>query len=120
MQAVAIARLDDAAIAQAAKDPKALAYGLGVSAMTVLIPGTIRVAGAVADDLPVNWLGLVIGTSVLIVMVAILTTFQMGACHLLARWWFQAQGSFIALLHPMFLGNIVFWVASILLPSDLW
>ena len=51
-----------------------------------------------------------VGALVVILFTAILALTQYGICHLLARWWFGATGSYLGVLRAILLGSIVAWV----------
>jgi len=60
----------------------------------------------------------------LIVLGALLLLAQYGICHLLARWWFGARGTYVGVLRPLLLGSVVMWLAVIpyigLIIAALW
>lgn len=54
----------------------------------------------------------------LFVAVALLTVMYFGLCHLLARWLFDASGTFLGILRPLMLGSIVTWLIIIPFVGD--
>lgn len=61
----------------------------------------------------VNWLQLFVGLIVLVLIDAVVFSTQYGLAHLLARWWFGARGSYVAILRTMLMGSIALWVYPI-------
>jgi hypothetical protein len=109
----AIARFEDAAITAAAQDKEALFYGglIWIIGQIFIFAG--QLVPGVARGINVNWAAIVVGVVLMIFFDAILVLAQYGLCHLLARWWFGATGSYLGILRAMLLGSIVVWVAVI-------
>jgi hypothetical protein len=91
-----IARWDDVAIRRASRDPHALPYGVIFSMISAAIiflvtalPRMLTREGATART--IFW-GLLI---------------QFGLCHLIARWFLGATGTFLGVLRPLLLGWFV-------------
>lgn len=112
-QGVAIARLDDGAVMAASRDIHALLYGTAIwmIGQLLLLVGLLwKGAGSLAK---LNWLGLLFAFIFLLVLDGLVLLAQYGICHLLARWWFGARGTYIGVLGPLLLGSVVLWLAVI-------
>jgi hypothetical protein len=111
--AIAIARLDEAAVVGASKDAVALLYGAAIwiiSSSIVFIASFLMAAPAGRDF---NFLIVAVGLCFGLVLAGILTLAQYGISHLLARWWFGARGTYLGILRPMLMGSIVSCLAVI-------
>jgi hypothetical protein len=93
-----MARWDDVAIRRAARDPQALLYGVVVSmisAATIFLvtalPGMLTGEGATARTI---FRGLLLGLVFVWVYMGAIAFFQVGLCHLIARWFLGATGTF--------------------------
>lgn len=109
-QALAIARLDDGAVLAAARDKSAMLYGaiIWLVGQSLIFAGFLWAGGRPLGGF--NWFALLFGVQILIVLDAILMLAQYGICHLLARWWFGARGSYVGVLRPLLLGSVVTWL----------
>ncbi len=112
-QALAIARFDDAAILAAAGENAALLYGAIIWVIGQLLIFAVRLAPVVARGIEINWFVLAFGLLVGILLGAALAVAQYGICHLLARWWFGARGTYVGILRAMLLGSVVAWIVVI-------
>jgi hypothetical protein len=111
-QGVAIASLDDGAVLAASRDPHALLYGapIWIIGQILALTASLYAKGALAR---INWLIMLISVGFLIVLGALLLLAQYGICHLLARWWFGARGTYLGVLRPLLLGGVVLWLSII-------
>ena len=112
-QALAIARFDDAAILEASRDTNALLYGALIWLVGALLAFANGIAGPLSQSLHINWLALLVAAFFAIFFSAIWTLARYGICHLLARWWFHATGTYVGVLRAMLLGSIVLWLIVI-------
>ncbi len=111
--ALAIARFDDAAILEASRDSNALHYGSFIWLVSALLSFANGIAGPLSQKPHINWLAVLVAAFVAILFSAIWTLAQYGICHLLARWWFHATGTYLGVLRAMLLGSIVLWLIVI-------
>jgi hypothetical protein len=106
-----IARWDDVAIRRASRDPKALLYGVVFSMISAAIiflvtalPGMLARQGATAET--IFW-GLLLGLLFVWVYMGAIAFIQFGLCHLMARWFLGATGTFLGVMRPALLGWFV-------------
>jgi hypothetical protein len=106
-----IARWDDLAIRSASRDPHALLYGVVFSMISVAIvfpvtalPGMLARQGATAGT--IFW-GLLLGLLFVWVYMGAIAFIQFGLCHLMARWFLGATGTFLGVMRPALLGWFV-------------
>ena len=104
-EAMAIARWDEAAIQRAARDKNALLYGLLFWSIAYLLSRFEAITTILSARMEFPWAGYVLGLFLLLPFAALLTVAQYGLCHLLARWWFHATGSFLGVLRPYVAGD---------------
>ncbi len=87
-----IVRWDDIAIRRASRDSNAIYYGafLWIVAATIVLVGTAlpQMLAAIHAPGPAMVIGVVVGMSVGLAVMAILTFVQLGLCHLIAKWFF--------------------------------
>ena len=106
-----IARWDEIAIRRASRDPNAIYYGASLwvfAAMIVLISVALpRSVTAIRVGGPAMILGVAIGLSFGLAALAILTFIQLGLCHLIAKWFFDGNGSYLGVMRPLLLGWFV-------------
>ena len=111
-----IMRWDDVSIRRASRDQRALVYGAffwTVAAAVVVFASTFSVVLKSMEQSGLTGglagaLGLVVGFVVLIIVVVvsgIVTLLQLGLCHLIAKWFFGATGTFAGILRPLLLGS---------------
>jgi hypothetical protein len=123
-QALAIARLDDGAVLAASRDKTAMVYGgvIWVLGQILIFAGSVLAAGRSLAGL--NWVALLLTVQFLLVLDAVLMLTQYGICHLLARWWFGAGGTYRGVLRPLLLGSIVTWLGVVpfvgIIVAGLW
>ncbi len=93
-QALAIARLDDAAVTVASLDKMAMLYGASfwVLGQLLILAGSLWAGGGAFARL--GWFAALLAVEFVILLDAILVLAQYGLCHLLARWWFGARGTY--------------------------
>jgi hypothetical protein len=109
--AFGIARWDGLAIRRASCDPHALPYGVVFSMISAAIiflvtalPGMLARQGATAGT--IFW-GLFLGLVFVWVYMGAIAFIQMGLCHLIARWFLGATGTFFGIIRPLLLGWFV-------------
>lgn len=112
-QALAIARLDEAAVVAASKDSVALFYGAIIWIIASLCSFVVPIGTAISQGKAINWLVMVFAICFGLVLAGTLTITQYAVCHLLARWWFGARGTYLGILRPMLMGSIVTCLALI-------
>lgn len=111
-EAYKIIRWDDIAIRRTAKDSRATLYAIlfWLAAMLViLIPTSLSTLSRVlANANPIAMVvGTVVGLTVGLFVMGLITFAQLGLCHLIAKWFFGASGKFIELMRPLLLGWFV-------------
>lgn len=111
-EAYKIIRWDDIAIRRTAKDSRATLYSIlfWLAAMLViLIPTSLSTLSRVlANANPIAMVvGTVVGLTVGLFVMGLITFAQLGLCHLIAKWFFGASGKFIELMRPLLLGWFV-------------
>jgi hypothetical protein len=106
-----IARWDDVAIRRASRDPDALLYGVVFSMISAAIiflvtalPRMLTREGATAGT--IFW-GLLLGLVFVWVYMGAIAFLQFGLCHLIARWFLGATGTFFGVMRPLLLGWFV-------------
>lgn len=112
-QALAIARLDDTAVMAASLDRKAVLYGwsIWVLGQLLLVAGTFWARGRGLAE--INWVVALPTVLFVVLLGMILMLAQYGLCHLLARWWFGARGTYAGVLRALLLGSIVTWLGVV-------
>jgi len=112
-QALAIAGLDDDAVTGASTDANAILYGtiIWIVGQVIVFIGTVMADGARVAD--VNWISFLLTLWLVVLVDAVLVLVQYGLCHLLARWWFGARGTYLGVLRPVLLGSVVAWLAVV-------
>lgn len=110
-----IATWDDVAIRRAARDPDSIFYGAVFSAISAAIiflgtslPGMLAKPGMNEDKL--FW-GVLLGLVFMWVTMGILVFVQLGLCHLIAKSFFGATGTFVGVMRPLLLG----WFVNVLI-----
>jgi hypothetical protein len=106
-----IARGDHVAIRRASRDPQALLYGVVFSMISAAIiflvtalPGMLARQGRNAGT--IFW-GLLLGLLFVWVYMGAIAFLLLGLCHLIARWFFGATGTFMEVMRPLLLGWFV-------------
>jgi hypothetical protein len=109
--ALNIARWDDVAIRRASRDANALLYGAIFSTFSAAIiflvtalPKMLTREGATAGT--IFW-GLLLGLVFVWVYMSAITLLQFGFCHLIARWFLGATGTFFGVIRPLLLAWFV-------------
>ncbi len=106
-----IARWDDLAIRRASRDSNAIYYGAflwSVAAMIILIVKALpRTLAAIHFGGAAMVIGVVIGLSFGLAVMATLTFVQLGLCHLIAKWFFGGTGRYLGVMRPLLLGWFV-------------
>jgi len=109
LEALRITRWDDAVVRRTSQDSVALAYGIILWAIGVLLLFSVSVMRLIETGRPVNPLGFLFGYMFALTVSGALTLAQFGICHWIVRWLFRGKGTFLALLRPLLLGQIVTW-----------
>lgn len=112
-----IVRWDDVSIRRASRDSKAGFYGVfywAVTATIILLITTIPQMLRTQVPRPAMVIGLVVGLIFGLVVMAVITFVQLGLCHLIAKWFFGATGTFVSIIRPLLLAWFV--NALILIP----
>jgi hypothetical protein len=106
-----IARWDDVAIRRASRDPNATYYGaaLWVMAATLIMTGIAlpRILAAIHFGGATMIFGVIIGLSFGLATMALFTFVQLGLCHLIAKWFFDGNGSYLSVMRPLLLAWFV-------------
>jgi hypothetical protein len=106
-----IVRWDDVSIRRASRDFKCGIYGLffWVVAATIILAFTAipQMLKSIHSSGPVLILGVAIGLIFGLIVMGIITLVQLGLCHLIAKWFFGATGTFIKVMRPLLLGWFV-------------
>ncbi len=110
-EAIGIARFEDGAIMGASRDEVALAYGaifwlvsqFVINGAAVLLP----FAKPIEQGYTLNW-----GRLEMVILFGVIANTawalaQYGICHVCARWWFGARGTYVGILRAMWLGSFV-------------
>jgi hypothetical protein len=123
-QAVAIARLDDGAVMSASRDKYALLYGAAIWVISQLLTLTVNLWAGAKGPTRFNLFVMLLTFGILIVLSALLMLAQYAVCHLLARLWFGARGTYLGVIRPLLLGSVIVWLAVIpfigLLIAGIW
>jgi hypothetical protein len=109
-----IARWDDVSIRRASRDPKAIYYGMAfwaICATIILLFAMIPLAAQQNLSGPAATIGVVFAVVVGLFIMAALTVFQLGFCHLIAKLLLKASGTFAGVMRPLLLG----WMVNLLI-----
>lgn len=106
-----IVRWDDVSIRRASRDTNALFYGALLWAISSAIiflgtalPKMLSRASVTGETI---FFGLVLGLLFVWVFMGTVVLFQLALCHLIAKWFFGATGTFLGILRPLLLGWFV-------------
>ncbi len=106
-----IARWDEVAIRRASRDPQATFYGAffwTFTALLILVVSLLpKLLRALPYSRPATIFGIIVGLLFGLFVVAVLTFIQLSLCHLIAKWFFEARGSYMAVMRPLLLGWFV-------------
>jgi hypothetical protein len=106
-----IVRWDDVSIRRASRDFKCGIYGLffWAAAATIILAFTAipQMLKSIHSFGPVLILGVAIGLIFGLIVMGIITLVQLGLCHLIAKWFFGATGTFVKVMRPLLLGWFV-------------
>lgn len=106
-----IVRWDDVSIRRASRDFKCGLYGLffWIAAATIILAFTAipQMLKSIHSSGPVLILGVAIGLIFGLIVMGIITLVQLGLCHLIAKWFFGATGTFVKVMRPLLLGWFV-------------
>jgi hypothetical protein len=110
-----IARWDEVAIRRASRDSNAVYYGAffwTVTAVAILLVSVLpRILKAAKTSGPAMIIGLIVGVIFGLAVMAFLTFVQLGLCHLIAKWFFGGNGSYMGVMRPLLLG----WFVNVLI-----
>lgn len=105
-----IVRWDEVSIGRASRDSNALLYGTALWAISVLViffrtalPALARLPAAS----PATIVGLIVGMVFMLAYMGVIVVIQLGLCHLIAKWFFGATGTFLAVMRPLLLAWFV-------------
>ncbi len=106
-----IARWDDVSIRRSSHDSNALLYGAALWAISVtaIFLGTTFVLLSkrfASSPIPLI-IGLVVGLAITLVYLGAVLLVQLGLCHLIAKWFFGATGTFLGVMRPLLLAWFV-------------
>lgn len=110
--AISIIRWDEVSVRRAARDPKALLYGmysfsLGAFVLFSLLFMPASFAAVRESGMTGTWPALfsyIAGNLIAVVAVIAVGAFsvaQLGLCHLIAKWFCGAKGTFVGILRPL-------------------
>jgi hypothetical protein len=102
---------DDVAIRRASRDFKSGIYGLffWISAAAIILAFTAlpQMLRTMNFSGPVAIISLALGLIFGLFAMGIITLVQLGLCHLIAKWFFGATGTYITVMRPLLLGWFV-------------
>ena len=123
-QALAIAQLDDGAILAASLDKNAMFYGVAIWLAGQFLVSTLALRGIATPPGAPRGLVIAVSAVFLILVNALSVLLQLGLCHLLARVFFGARGTFLGVFRPLLLGSLVIWLIVVpyigTLAAGLW
>ena len=106
-----IARWDDVSIRRASRDPNALLYGCVVWVASVLVIFLGSALPAIIRRLPPSpaavIIGMIIGLVFMLIYMGLIVVIQLGLCHVIAKWFFGATGTFVGVMRPLLLAWFV-------------
>jgi hypothetical protein len=106
---------DDVSIRRASRDFKSGIYGFffwTASATIILIFTALpQMLKGMRFSGPVAVISLALGLIFGLIFMGIITIIQLGLCHLIAKWFFGATGTFIHVMRPLLLG----WYVNVLI-----
>jgi hypothetical protein len=110
-EAIAIAKFEDGAIIGASRDEVALVYGAIIWLLSRFVIYSVRLvlpyAQAIEHGYILNWTRIEMGILFGVIADTVWALAQYGVCHLCARWWFGARGTYVGILRAMWLGSFV-------------
>jgi hypothetical protein len=122
--AVGVARLEDDAILRASRDPNALLHGTLIWLVGQFLLFAGLAGPVVARAAQVNWPVVFFQFIFVVILDGAVYLAQYAVCHLLARWWLGARGTYLGILRAMLLGSVVTWPAVIpffgIIVAGLW
>jgi hypothetical protein len=100
-----IARWDDVSIRRASRHPNALPYRCAVWVVSVLVIFLGRALPAMIRRLPPSpaavIIGMIFGLVFMLVYMGLIVVIQLGLCHVIAKWFFGATGTFVGVMRPL-------------------
>jgi len=106
-----IVRWDDLSIRRASRDRNALLYGAVLWAISVTIiflrTAPLKLPSLPGTPLIARIIGLIFALVVMLALLGALTLISLGLCHLVAKWFFGATGTFIGVMRPLLLAWFV-------------
>jgi hypothetical protein len=102
---------DDVSIRRASRDFKSGIYGLffWIAAATIILVFTAipQMLMSMHSSGPAMMFGIAIGLFFGLFVMGVITLVQLGLCHLIAKWFFGATGTYITVMRPLLLGWFV-------------
>jgi hypothetical protein len=106
-----IVRWDDVSIQRASRDSNALFYGAllwAISAAIIFLGTSLpKMLSRTSVTGETIFFGLLLGLLFVWVFMGAIVLFQLALCHLIAKWFFGATGTFLGILRPLMLGWFV-------------
>jgi hypothetical protein len=105
--------LDDAAVMAASLDRKAVLYGWSIWVLGQLLTVAGNLWARERGLAEIKWAVALLTVLFVVLLGTILVLAQYGLCHLLARWWFGARGTYAGVMRALLLGSIVTWLGVV-------
>lgn len=110
-----VARWNEVAIRRASRDSNAIYYGAFLwvlSALIILVVTALpRTLAAIHASGPALVVGVAVGFTFGLAVMAILTFIQLSLCYLVAKWFLDGSGSYLGVMRPLLLG----WFVNVLI-----
>jgi|SRR5579863_1660346 hypothetical protein len=105
-----IVRWDDSAVREVMNDSRSLPYGILIWSGSIVLPALLLFGfvGLRSNRLPVTFPQFVGMVEFVLISAAIYGFVHMGICHLMAKYFCAGQGSFIQIIRPLLLAEIVY------------
>ncbi len=98
-------------IRRASRDSNALAYGFAIWALSVIVIFAIGALPALSRRLPPSpvaaTIGVIVGLVFMLGYMGVIVLIQLGLCHVIAKWFFGATGTFLGVMRPLLLAWFV-------------
>jgi hypothetical protein len=112
-EAFKILRWDDAAVRRASRDNNSLLYGFLILAVAPALPLTLLTLRNAGLGYPTPW-DLIFRRYVFAILFALIwIVLQIGLAHLLAKTFFEAKGTYVAIMRAYLLGQLFQWLAVV-------
>ena len=112
-QAWAIAFWNEEAIQRASRDNNALVYGLLFLSLALVVPVTANGITLTSRGIRIPYLQVGVAFLFQLGVTAFLFVLQYGLCHAVAKWKFQARGTFLGVSRALLLGSVVYLVGIV-------